>query len=370
MREGYYGKEPLDLRLIFLRLMKKLPKILAVTLIGTLLFGGGYYVKNILFAGPAEYAVTSIYKVEYTDEPSKSGDYYINEMSWNTYIQSTEFLEDVWAHLLEDVPHLSFEYVNNPAQLAPMLEAKVASDLHIPSITVTTLNSGWTMYIAQAVEKTMMQDFAESNPQIKAIQVITPAEEAIEVEPDVRPVRAVILSAVLSFFFALTVYLIWEIGTDSIWLPATLRRRYGLPVLGTVKSKELQTNLEYRFKGMEKVAVCTVDENMDSAMIAEALKERLSETGQMSELCQSSEMNAREWIPVPAPLLCAETAELLREMDGVLLAVKAGSHAGKPLEYVLEYFAEQDIEVTATLLWEADEQLIRAYYLLPGGNRE
>lgn len=43
--EVSYGKEPFDLRLMCLRLCRNLWKILAVTVVGTLLFGGGYYVK-------------------------------------------------------------------------------------------------------------------------------------------------------------------------------------------------------------------------------------------------------------------------------------------------------------------------------------
>ena len=41
-------KRALDLRLMCLRLCRNLWKILAVTVVGTLLFGGGYYVKNVV----------------------------------------------------------------------------------------------------------------------------------------------------------------------------------------------------------------------------------------------------------------------------------------------------------------------------------
>ena len=51
MLDAYYGKEPFDLRLTALRLLRNLNKILLWTAVGTLLFGGGYYVKNVLF-GP------------------------------------------------------------------------------------------------------------------------------------------------------------------------------------------------------------------------------------------------------------------------------------------------------------------------------
>ena len=67
MWEGYYGKEPFDLRLTALRFLKNLDKIIVVTLAGTLIFGGGYYVKNVLLRGEVYYSAQSTYKVEYSD---------------------------------------------------------------------------------------------------------------------------------------------------------------------------------------------------------------------------------------------------------------------------------------------------------------
>ena len=69
---------------------------------------------------------------------------------------------------------------------------------------------------------------------------------------------------------------------------------------------------------------------------------------------------------MPTPMLCPEVCEQLRETDGVLLAVKAGAHAGKQLEYVKEFLEQQDCEIIAAILWDADEAFIRAYYF---GNR-
>ena len=376
MWEVCYGKEPFDLKLTVLRLIRNLGRIILITLAGTILFGGGYYVKNVLLRGEKEYSCTSIYKVEYADEPSKSGDYYINEMSWNTYIHSADFLEAAWGHLQENTIAYDSIFVKSREELSSMIQAKLDSDIHIPSTIVTSGSPAWSVLIAEAVEQTMMGEFTDDNEQIAGIHVMTPAVTAEEVIPDVRPVRAIILSAVLSCFFAVTIFLIAETGADSIWLPVTLRRRYGLASVGTLESRELKSNLNYKFKEKKKIAVCAADEDMDPAKAAAALERAMKMDGTATRemtvemdgtvarerAAEDPKKAAVEWIPVPAPLLCGESMELLREMDGVLLVVKAGSHTGKPLEYVLEYFAEQDIEITAALLWEADELLIRAYY--------
>lgn len=355
MWKGSYGKEPFDLRLAALRLLKNIPVITLVTVLGTLLFGGGYYVKNVLLYRDHFYAATSVYRVEYTEEPTQSGDYYINEMSWNTYVKSQEFYEAVIRHLTEITILHSYVYPLDKERYVEAVEAFLASDWHVPSTVVTLEVEGWSVYIAQAVEQAMTQEFVESNPQVARVTVIDPAVAATEVLPDVRPLRAVILSAILSCFFAVVIFLLRELGADSIWLPATLRRRYGLATLGTVHSAEFFSNLKYRFAGKERIAVCAASENIDPAEVCRELNERAN----------GSSFSEKNWIPMPAPLLCTESCENMRSMGGVLLVVGAGSHAGKPLERVLEYLAEQEIKITGAILWEADEWLIRTYYRIP-----
>lgn len=362
MWEGSYGKEPFDFKLTMLRLIRNLHAIIFVTLAGTLLFGGGYYVKNVLLQGKPDYAATSVYKVTYADEPTKSGDYYINEMSWNTYVHSTDFLNAVWEHLQKDTAAYDFVYVQSKEQLSEMIAARLDSDVHIPITVVTTKSPQWSLVVARAVEETMTLEFVESNSELSDIHVMTPAENATLVEPDVRPARAFALSGILSCFFAVVIFLLRELAIDSIWLPATLRMRYGLAAVGTLKTKELAANLEYCFRGKKKVAVCAVDENIDLMEVVKKLPDMA------------------EWFAVPTPIgdtkdtaksssttqtssaTQSNHTEQLREAEGCLLVVKAGSHAGKPLEYLLEYFALHDISVTAVLLWEADETLLTAYY--------
>lgn len=382
MKNCSYGKEPFDLRLTVLRLLRNLDILLVATLVGTLLFGGGYYVKNVMLRGEKTYAVTSTYKVEYVVDPNEVGAYYINEMSWNTFVDSKEFIDAVQLHLgeiangagvvsqftAEMLPGGSLQFTNE--ELENMISATLASDLRVPATTVTANNSNMAVVIAEAVEMAMVNEFVENTKEIISIKVIDPALEASEVIPDVRPVRAFILSAVLSVFFTLLVLLLREIGDDSIWLPATLRKRYGLASVGTIHSKEFQVNMEYLFADKAKCAVCCADDEIDpNEVIATILNipANVKEVGCIegkNNLVESvsSECKDMKWIAAPTPVLCPETCEILRQMDGVLLVVKAGSHVGKPLEYVLECLEQQNCKITAALLWDADEGLINAYY--------
>jgi len=396
MLQGSYGSEPFDLRLTALRLFRNWNKILIWTVAGTFVFGGGYYVKNVLLRPEVQYSATSTYKVQYVDEPTKSGDYYINEATWNTMVDTEEFLDAVKGHAKEiyvEKGEANPEGMNavsdklnaagttegkgmnaavkvdgmSKEELQEAISAKLPSDWHIPTTTVVTNDPEQTLLLAGAVERAMEEELAKGAAREVASIRVMDTGRVEEVPLDVRPTRAFILSGILSLFFVVIIFLLKELGEDSIWLPSSIRRRYGIPVLGTIKSRELRQNIAYLFAGKEKVAVCSVSDEVDTAEVVAAL-----EAMPHAEACKRGTDAENEkaeqkqtWLPMPAPLLCPESCEKLREQEGILLVVKAGAHAGKPLEYVLEFLEQQDCKVTAVLLWEADEVLLRMYYWLP-----
>ena len=359
MWRGYYGKEPFDLRLTFLRLLRRLPFVAAVTLLGTLVFGGGYYVKNVLLQGDRTYAATSVYHVEYAVENQQDiANVYINEVSWNTYMQSEMFLDAVEGHLERSGGDTALV---SGRELAAMIRAQVLSDLRMPSTVITSDSPEKSVEIARAVEAAMTGELADSIGEIASIALVDPGSEAEEVVRDVRPGRAFALSAVLSCFFAMVLLLLKETGDDSIWLPGSVWKRYGIKCAGTIESRELAENLHYFFPGEKSqgqsreetsgkgIAVCAVQEEVDEAEVLERLK----------AVCP--DIVDKRWFTVPSPLREPRTARQLREAEGILLAVKAGSHAGRAFERVLEYLGQQDCQVTPAILWQADERLLRSY---------
>ncbi len=376
MWEGNYGTEPFDLRLTVLRLFRCMGWIVGITLLGTCLFGGGYYVKNVLLGEKPRYEQTITCKLEYTDPPVQSGDYYINDMTWNTYVDSEAFrgmLGDAEPFTALDVTFDMFLQCASP-DAGDVLRAAVASDIHVPSFTVSCLLEEQTVMLSQAMQTVLTGPWVEYLPELATVQVINVSDVAL-VYPDVRPLRAVILSAILSCFFAVVFFLLREIGADSIWLPATLRRRYGVPVLGTLQSVELIQNAGYLFKGMSVIGVCSTEKEINLQQVTKALQEKWqNDPGETAAEDHGKEHAGKPdggltWKMSEAPLQKPEDAEILRQADGVLVVVPAGSHAGKPLEYLLEFLQTQNIEVTAALLWKADERLIKSYYFLPGGRK-
>lgn len=347
MWEANYGKEPFDLRLTVLRMMRQWSIIVMCTVVGTLVFSGLYCVKNILMRGEKQYQAESVYRVDYSVSDMDLTKAAINEYTWNTYMHSKEFLNSVRGYLKDT----EWSKMSDD-ELGGTIQGILGSDWRVPSTIVVTGNAAQSTAIARAVEEVMTVDFPNEICEVTAIRVIDWTEEAEEVVPDIRVGRACILGAVLSLFATLVFLLLKETGDDSIWLPATIGHRYGIKVLGTIKSRELIQNVSYLFAGKEKIAICTVQEDTDPVEIADSLK----------KVCANGGEEQKQFIPVPAPVLCPESAEVLRQAEGILLAVEAGKHAGKQLEYVLEYLTQQDCRITAALLWNADERLIKVYY--------
>lgn len=345
MLQGYYGKEPFDLRLTVLRMLGQWKKIILWTLAGTLLLGGAYCVKNVLFRGEKQYKAVSVYRVDYGVDDIDANLVMINDYTWNTYVHTEEFLKCVKDRLAgSEWAALGLE------ELGGCLQGDMESDWRVPSTIVVSGNADMSTAVAKAVEETMTLDFPEGISEIKSIRVLDHAGEAKEVLPDIRVGRAFILAAVLSLFLVMVVLLLKETGDDNIWLPATLAVRYGLQCVGTVNSVDLKENLRYLFSGKKQIAICPVQETCDPA---EVLRKLESFAGDAEE---------RKWCVIPSPLLCPEGAEQLRGAEAILLVVKAGAHVGKQLEYALDFLARQECRVTAALLWDADEKLLRRYY--------
>ena len=345
MLQGYYGKEPFDLRLTVLRMLGQWKKIVLWTVVGTLLLGGAYCVKNILFRGERQYKAVSVYRVDYGVDDIDANLVMINAYTWNTYVHTEEFLKYVKERLAGS------EWASlEPGELGEYIQGDMESDWRVPSTIVVSGNADLSTAVARAVEETMTLDFPEGISEVKSIRVLDHAGEAKEVIPDIRVGRAFILAAVLSLFFVIVVFLLKETGDDNIWLPATLTARYALQCVGTVKSVDIKENISYLFAGKKQIAVCPVQETCDPT---EVLRQLESLAGEAEE---------RKWYAIPSPLICPEGAEKLRKADAVLLVVKAGAHAGKQLEYVLDFLARQDCRATAALLWDADEKLLRRYY--------
>ena len=337
MKDNGWGKEPFDLRLTALRLVRKLPAILLITALGTILLGGGYYLKNVTFR-QRTYVATATFLVDYVNDNWFEENAFISDYTWNEWMKTDEFQGYVLRHLQGAAPS---------RKLDDALSASVAYDLRIVTISSASGNPEEANRLNDAVRKAMTEDFAGGIRDVASVRE-TDANEAAESLKTVKPVRAAVLAAVVSCFAGTVFFLLKELVFEQIWLPASLTNRYGLKSVGVYGTDACEENLAHFFRGTKKAAVCPVGEDLDCAGIAKALGKGKSG-------------NSVEWTAVPSPTLAPEVAGTLRGMDGILLVVRAGEDV-KRLEMTLDFLTGQDCEVTAALLWEEDAWLLRNYY--------
>jgi len=345
MKMDDWGKEPFDLRLTVLRLIRCFPGILAVILVATIAIGSAYYVKNIIFRKPATYSARVQFLVNYAAIDDSNTEKYINDNSWKVWMGTDEFAGYVAKYL--PAGRLSEE------QIKECLSAEILSDYRVVLIRARSEDPEVVKDLLNAVKPAMTEDFAEGFQDITKIRVTD--TESIEEDPlDVRPVRAFLLAAVVSTLFTVAGFLLRELSLDRIYLPETISHRYGVRNCSVPGTALFQENMRYFFDGKETIAVCPTGPDLDAEKM-------------IRELSDEQFLAAHTLMAVACPIRDAKTAETLRKADGILLAVgkKDGS---EHIKLVLDFLHMQDLEVTAAVLTEPDKILLKLYYGLKNPN--
>jgi capsular polysaccharide biosynthesis protein len=315
-------------------------------IVGLLLFGGAYYLKNI-FGKPERFEITTVYYVEYDIDPRDGVTYtYINGYTWDNWVDSDEFIDSVREKAL--LP----ETVTKE-QIQGYQSANLETDLRILYVKVKTEDANLTISLNKALQETFFE-FAKRQRELRDIRIVD-TEGPRPAEMDNRIIRALVLGGVLGFFCTLAVMGAQFILDDSIRIPQTFTYRYGIPMLGSAfLSGEVLEHFKYVFRGKKRIAVTATDPDGDIQGTAQAL-------GQLME--QITEGGS--CVGVPWVMREPEGATALRGADGILLLVKAGASNGKRIEKVLDFLKIEGCAVDGALLWGEDRRLIETYFL-PG----
>ncbi len=340
MWEAKYAKEPFDLKLVVLCFAKKIWIPILAAFIGAAVFGGGYFVKNVVFGGPVTFEMTSQYYVEYGIDPQVGNEYtYINSETWNGWVTTDYFIQLVLEN--ENVS----KYALSKTDFQQYFSATLATDLRIPSSKVVTQSKEMTADLGKALEEAFVA-FGEKQKEINEITVVD-STEVTQTKADIRTMRATILGGLIGLFFACVIMLLYFLIDDSIYVPATFSYRYGIPMLGVIfaglkTSTELEENISYVLGKEGKIAVTALEPEIDLTEAAQA-------------------MNLGSYVCVPSPEQLPEAARILREAEKVVLLIEAGAHNGKRIETLLQYLKTQDCKIDGAVLYNGDEHLIAAY---------
>lgn len=338
-----YGKEPFDLKLTVLRLMRRLPQMCLWMLVGVMVLFGAYCAKNYIFCPPTTYSGISTLRAEYSDEKWSENFSYINYATWNTYIGSEEFQGILLKYMDSELKSLSAETRRDAYRV------EVPSDLRVIVVTAKSEKKELTAKLSKAMEEALVAEFPGFCSDVSEMRLIDSAKVS-ETYRDIRPLRAFFLSLVVSVVFVFLIFAIRELGCDDIHLPGVFASRFGIKSLGADCDSAFESNIKACF-AEKKVAVLPVSENGDVTGLKEKMKKALGESATV--------------VAYPAPGLSPEALNELKE-ETVLLAVPYEKGNSGRLEYVLELLAMREVKPVAAVLTDADEWLLDMYY---GKNR-
>ncbi len=340
MWECNFENEPVDFKLLGLRFLRKIWILFLGILLGVLLIGGGYFLKKVVLAPEKEYQVIAETYIDYVlAEGQPVETVCFNQATWASLVKTDVFTIDIADALKQEGWDIT------PKQVAESIEGTLLSDVRIVTTTVTTKDPELSVAMSHALQNALIR-FGEEQKEIAGTRILTSPEEAELVIFDIRTMRAIILGGVAGGFLVLMIMLLYFTLDDSIYIPVTFERRYHIPMLGTLASKELTVQFTHLCKGCGIVAVTAIEEDIPIDEITKVLSEKGGP--------QIDGVGCVEEKP--------ERIEELRKADGVILAVASGRHDGKRIEKVIEFLKKQDINICGALLWDADEDLIKRYY--------
>lgn len=339
MWECNYGSEPIDMKLLVLRFVKKIWIVILAAILGTLLIGGPYYLRKVTFGPAKEYQAVTDFYIDYALLETGEQHTYFNQTTWTQLIGDDVFTDKILGYLQDSTI--------TKEMLRESLYATMLSDTRIVTTTVTTNNPELTMKINDAL-LLAMDDFGQEQKEIAGVRILQQPAEAELVKADVRTFRACMLGTVIFVFVTLLWMLCAFILDDSVRVPITFERRYRLPMLGTVNSKEMPA----LFKKLctENSSLIVLDEDVDAEKVVASIAEKTGCTLKavsIDGLLQGLEKK--------------DSGTAVEKTTEMILVVKAGNHNGKAIEKTLSICKKCDADVKAALLWDADEALIKRY---------
>ena len=325
MWECNYSREPINYRLLWLRILKKIWMIPASIVAGAVIVFGVYFFYKTVIAGRT-YQVENKYYINFAEDSSGKQYDWVNQYTWSELADMNVFIDGIYDDLGGSV---------SKDVLRASSDCTIEADGRYLYMRITTNSPELSLKIADSYEKTLFA-FCDAHKEFKEITCEHKGE--VRENSNIRVAEMLIVGAVLGLGILLVVMLIKEINDTSIYIPATLEYRYHIPTLGAVCMEEYEENARHFLEG-KKTALIFVDEEKDMSLPF-----------------------AKETKAFKNPCLNPEGLKELGGFDARVLAVKAGNHNGKQIERVIEELSRLEIKVDAFVLTDEDESLIGKYY--------
>ncbi len=367
MYETRYAREPINYRLFFLNILKKIWIFPLAAIAGAVIVGGIYCLVNFGIKGGYRYQARTIYYVTYANDAQGVEYDYYNYYTWQELIHTDYFTEGLSKALGGSL---------SKDEIIRDTFATVESDVRYLYTKSSAGNVDDAIKLEKEVQKLMLA-FPESRKEIESIVIVD--EPGVDDTEDISLIfvkRAVIFGAVIGLIAAVILSIFYACVDTSVYLPSTLEERYKIPALGAPSMKEFEANCEKFLSDKKKVGFIEVDETPDKikAVYAGGEEEVSLDIRSMKKLIKQTGGEFNLWDSIPGDFekvglenpVSEKAGEdvytNIKECDGLVIIVNAGAHNGKKVERLIEQLSRQEINPTAFMLSGEDSWLIKAYY--------
>lgn len=326
MYECNYSREPVNFRLLGLRLLKKIWLVPVSLVAGIILVLGVYLFYKLAVTGRT-YQVENIYYIDFAEDSGGTQYTWVNQYTWSTLADMDVFIDGIYDELGGSVSR---------DDLCKYSDCTVESDGRYLYLRITTPNPELSKKISAAYEKTLFA-FCEAHKEFNSIVCEHSGE--VKENSNLRIKEVGIIGAVAGLMVLLVIWLTLDVTDTSIYIPSTIEARYHIATLTAKCMPEFEENCKHMLMGKSKVALIMCDEGNESV-----------------------ELPGINTVSFENPCVKVGAMSAVRECDGVVVCVKAGAHNGKQLERLIEQLCRQDVDIDAVMLIHEDEKLIRKYY--------
>jgi len=332
--EMRYGDEPVSGRMFFLRFMKKIHIVAAVTLLGAAVVCAVHLIYRL--CGEKIYQTESDMYLEYIPEAGSNELIYFNKYTWEQMSADSAIVDEI----LRADPRLDAQTVRDS------FLATLRSDVKILTLRVENSDPDMCVRIMNAAI-TGVDAYAQSLPEILSTRVVGEPGDPQLVPPDVRALRAVILGAFIGFFFSALYVSCRILSDDRIYLPETIEKRYHLPAAGTLTSANLSESLE-DLAGDEGFTVASALSKDRAENVIVSLKKAGAKPE--DDYFDLSDTESKGLI------------DAIRKCDKPIVYVFSSKEPVQADERALSLLSRCGAEPMCAVLADSDDALIRAYY--------
>ncbi|MBR0164208.1 MAG: hypothetical protein IJQ12_06010 [Lachnospiraceae bacterium] len=241
--------EPLNLRLFYLRLTRRLWLIGIGVLLGAVI-GGILYTAVTKVTRPEMYRGEARFYLHFVENGTQDTVYdYYNAYTWHELIEADTMMGLLTERLAEAGVSLSEE------EIKAVLDTELPSDTRLLHVFAVSSNRETVTALIEAVEEAMPV-YGEINEVFRSIEV-TETIEPFRVTYPERFGTAVFCGAVLGGIAALFAISLMLLFDDAVYVPEQIRLRHDLHVLGilnsTVFAEEKKENLARFCRGAKSV---------------------------------------------------------------------------------------------------------------------